>query len=318
MKFFRLIRRTACMTAALLLCVSVCLAENVFTAEDAGLDLTDAISIHYPALTGDADETLLKEIDAGARAKGGVFPQAKSEWFRAEQRKAGAEIWFGAFVGGIVVEDGRVKGVVVVMEDGTRGLVACRNAIDSTGNAELPAMAGEETEFITDDDLSVQGVGHARHPLGSDYANSDIGFVDDTDAADVFYFALRSRLSLPDDTWDQAQVIDSRERRRMIGAFYMSAADVACSRTYPDVITRTYSNFDSHGQTRDDLFFIQDPGHKPMYVNLPYRCFCRAVSTVCSSPVSASAHTATQCPSCACSPTSRTRATPQELQPQWP
>ena len=63
MKFFRLIRRMACMTAALLLCVSVCLAENVFTAEDAGLDLTEAISIHYPALTGDADETLLKEIN---------------------------------------------------------------------------------------------------------------------------------------------------------------------------------------------------------------------------------------------------------------
>jgi hypothetical protein len=165
-----------------------------------------------------------------------------------------------------------MTGVVVVMEDGTRGVVACRNAIDATGNAELPAMAGEETEFIGADDLSVQGVGHARRPLGADYANSDIGFVDDTDAADVFYFALRSRLSLPDGTWDQAQVIDSRERRRMIGAFYMSAADVACSRTYPDVITRTYSNFDSHGQTRDDLFFIQDPGHRPMYVNLPYRC----------------------------------------------
>ena len=212
------------------------------------------------------------EIDAGAREKGSVFPQAKSEWFRAEQRKAGAEVWFGVFVGGVVVEDGRLTGVVVVMEDGTRGLVVCKNAIDSTGNAELPAMAGEETEFLTDDDLSVQGVGLARHPLGSDYANSDIGFVDDTDAADVFYFALRSRLSLPDGTWDQAQVIDSRERRRMIGAFYMSAADVACSRTYPDIITRTYSNFDSHGQTRDDLFFIQDPGHKPMYVNLPYRC----------------------------------------------
>ncbi len=213
-----------------------------------------------------------QEIDEGTRATGSVFPQAKSEWYRAEQRKAGAEIWFGVFVNGVVVANGRVTGVVVVMADGTRGLVACRTAIDATGNAELPAMAGEETEFITDEDLSVQGVGLAQMTLGTGYANSDIGFVDDTDAADVFYFALRSRLSLPENTWDQAQVINSRERRRMIGAFYMSAADVVCGRTYPDIITRTYSNFDSHGQTRDDLFFIQDPGHKPMYVNLPYRC----------------------------------------------
>ncbi|MGN0846687.1 MAG: FAD-dependent oxidoreductase, partial [Kiritimatiellia bacterium] len=213
-----------------------------------------------------------KEIDEGTRALGSVFPQAKSEWYRAEQRKAGAEIWFGSFVNGVFVRDGRVAGVVVVMEDGTRGLVTCRNAIDATGNAELPAMAGEETEFITDEELSVQGVGQAQNTMGVAYANSDIGFVDDTDAADVFYFALRSRLSLPENTWDQAQVINSRERRRMIGAFYMHSRDVVNERTYPDIITRTYSNFDSHGQTRDDLFFIQDPGHKPMYVNLPYRC----------------------------------------------
>ncbi|MCQ2393864.1 MAG: FAD-dependent oxidoreductase [Kiritimatiellae bacterium] len=212
------------------------------------------------------------DIDKGVRATGSVFPQSKSEWYRSQQRKAGAEIWFGVFVNGVVISNGRVTGVVVVMADGTRGLVRCANAIDATGNAELPAMAGEETEFITDEDLSVQGVGLARNTMGTGYANSDIGFCDDTDAADVFYFALRSRLSLPEGTWDQAQVINSRERRRMIGAFYMSASDVVCGRTYPDIITRTFSNFDSHGQTRDDLFFIQDPGHKPMYVNLPYRC----------------------------------------------
>ncbi len=214
-----------------------------------------------------------KDVDAGVVATGRVFPQAKAEWYRREQRRAGAEIWFGAFVNGVLVKDGRVTGAVVVMDDGTRGVVACRTAIDATGNAELPAMAGEETEFITDDELSVQGAGLAPHYTpGMGYSNADIGFVDDTDAADVFYFALRSRLSLPGRAWDQGQVVNSRERRRMVGAFYMAATDVVNERTYPDVITRTYSNFDSHGQTRDDLFFIQDPGHKPMYVNLPYRC----------------------------------------------
>ncbi len=212
------------------------------------------------------------EIDDGTRAMGAVFPQAKGEWYRAEQRKAGAEIWFGAFANGVVVRDGHVVGAVVVLDDGTRGLVTCRNAIDATGNAELPAMAGEATEFITDDELSLQGVGQARMTLGADFTNSDIGFVDDTDAADIFYFALRSRFSLPENTWDQGQIVNSRERRRMIGAFYMSAQDVVLGRTYPDVITRTYSNFDTHGQTKDDQFFIHDPGHQPMYVNLPYRC----------------------------------------------
>ncbi len=213
------------------------------------------------------------EIDAGVRTTGRVFPQAKSEWFRREQRKAGAEVWFGASANGVVVRDGKLVGVVVVMADGTRGLVACRNAIDATGSAALAAMAGEETEFVTDDELSVQGAGQARRMPGAVYANSDVGFVDDADVADAFYFALRSRLSLPASTWDQAQVLGTRERRRLVGAFYMSVADVINGRTYPDVVVRTLSNFDTHGQTKDDAFFIEDPGHEPMFVNLPYRCF---------------------------------------------
>ena len=214
-----------------------------------------------------------REIDAGVQETGAVFPQAKSEWYRREQRRAGAEIWFGTMLQGVVVYGSRVIGVVVVMPDGTRGAVRCSNVVDATGNAEIPALVGTDTEFITDEDLSVQGATMARNTLGTGYANSDLGFVDDTDAADVFYFALRTRASMPDGTWDQAQVVNSRERRRMVGAFYMTPPDVMNGRTYPDTVVRTYSNFDSHGQTAHDAFFIEDPGHKPMYVNLPYRCF---------------------------------------------
>ena len=212
------------------------------------------------------------EIDEGVKEIGAVFPQAKSEWYRHEQRRAGAEIWFGTMLEGVIVDGTRVTGVVVVMPDGTRGAVRCANVIDATGNAEIPALAGTDTEYLTDTELSVQGAGIACKTLGTGYANSDLSFVDDTDAADLFYFALRSRASLPADTWDQAQIVNSRERRRMVGAFYMTPPDVMNGRTYPDTVVRTYSNFDTHGQTAHDAFFIEDPGHKPMYVNLPYRC----------------------------------------------
>ena len=63
MKFFRLIRRAACLAAALLLGASVCLAGETFTAEDTGLDLTAELSVHYPTLTGGADEALLKQVN---------------------------------------------------------------------------------------------------------------------------------------------------------------------------------------------------------------------------------------------------------------
>ena len=212
-----------------------------------------------------------KEIDAGRNATGKVPYTAKGEWFRKALREAGGDVWFGSFAAGVETQDGRVTAVVAVLPDGTCGRVVCKTAIDATGNADLAASAGCETEFITGDELSVQGVGLAPQSKTGGGRNSDIGFLDDTDAEDLWFFGLRSRLSLPDDTWDQAQIPGSRERRRLVGAFYVTPSDVMLERTYPDTICRTYSNFDTHGQTRSAQFFIEDPPHAPMYVNLPYR-----------------------------------------------
>ncbi len=212
------------------------------------------------------------EIDQGVAKTGAVFVQAKSEWYRSENRKAGAEVWYGTLVTGAVVEDNRITGVVVLTPEGDRGIIRCRVAIDATGNAVLPAMAGCETQFINQDEIALQGVGQTPKTLGASYTNTDIGFLDDTDAVDMFFFALRTRLNMKSSIWDQAQVINSRERRRLVGAFYMNPLDVANQRTYPDVVVQTKSNFDSHGYTVHEQFFIEDPGHHSMLVNLPLRC----------------------------------------------
>jgi hypothetical protein len=204
---------------------------------------------------------------------GSVLAQAKSEWYRRECRKAGVEIWYGTVVTGVVKTGDQLTGVIVVMPDGTRGVVTCKVAIDATGNADLAAMAGEETEFMRSDEIAVQGVGQTIRSLGMSYANNDVSFVDDTDASDLSFFSLRARMSITNDVWDQSQIVNSRERRRLIGVFYMSPMDVMNNRTYPDVVVQTKSNFDSHGHTVSEQFFIEDPGHNAMMVNLPYRCF---------------------------------------------
>lgn len=213
------------------------------------------------------------EVDQGVAKMGAVLAQAKSEWYRRECRKAGAEIWYGTVVSGVVKEGDKLTGVIVVMPDGTRGVVQCKVAIDATGNADLAALAGEETEFMRSDEIAVQGVGQTIRSLGMSYANNDVSFVDDTDASDLCFFSLRARMSMPPDSWDQSQIVNSRERRRLLGVFYMTPMDVMNNRTYPDVVVQTKSNFDSHGHTVCDQFFIDDPGHKAMMVNLPYRCF---------------------------------------------
>jgi len=211
------------------------------------------------------------EIDAHVRKTASVYGQAKSEWFRREARKAGAEIWYGSLVEGVVLDGKSLVGVVVVMSDGTRGVVRCRRAIDATGNADLAAVAGEETEFINGQELSLQGVGSSPKILGASYQNTDVAFVDDTDAADLVFFTLRARQSMGDYAWDQSQIVNSRERRRMRGVHFVTSQDVMAGRTYPDTVALTFSTFDTHGQTVDDEFLVENT-HRLFYSSfLPYR-----------------------------------------------
>ena len=216
------------------------------------------------------------EVDSHVKKVASVYGQAKSEWFRREARKAGAEIWYGTLVCGVVKKGDALTGVVVVMPDGTRGVVRCKVAIDATGNADLAAIAGEKTEFINADELSLQGAGSSPKILGASYQNTDSGFVDDTDAADLVFFTLRARLSMGDYAWDQSKIVTSRERRRMHGAHYVTSQDVMAGRTYPDTIAITYSSFDTHGQTVDDQFLVEDTHHRFFSSYLPYRAILPA------------------------------------------
>ena len=209
----------------------------------------------------------VKEMNATVRGVG------KAEWFRRAAREAGAEVWFGAMVVALEKKGDRVASAMVAFADGSVRRVEAKCTIDATGNADLAAMAGEETEFIDGTELSLQGAGSTAKVLGRTYMNTDCGFVDDTDAEDLMNFTLRARQSMGAYAWDQSQVVNSRERRRMHGVAYVTPQDVIMNRTYPDIIARTYSNFDTHGQTIGAQFFIEAPhAAKPITVNLPYGC----------------------------------------------
>ena len=63
MKLFRRIRKVCCLAAALMTAAGCCLAETDLRVEDRGLDLSDEISIHYPAITGTEDAALEEQIN---------------------------------------------------------------------------------------------------------------------------------------------------------------------------------------------------------------------------------------------------------------
>ncbi len=220
---------------------------------------------------GNACGFTVSDVDPGWKATGSSLYTAKAEWYRQACRAAGARVLYGTLANGAVVDGNAVKGVVVVLPDGLRGVIRAQTVIDSTGNADVAAAAGAQTEFVTGREPAVQGAGWGRHVLGNSYVNSDVGFVGDADVTDVFFFARRARKSMPASTWDAGQNPATRERRRLVGAVTVTPIDILNNRTWPDTIVRPISNFDSHGFTVHDLFFIADPGTVDLTANLPFR-----------------------------------------------
>lgn len=220
---------------------------------------------------GNACGFTVNDVDPGWKATGAVLATAKAEWYRQACRAAGARVLFGTMAAGAVTEGDALKGVVVVLPDGQRGVIRARTVVDATGNADLAAAAGEETAFISAEEPAVQGTGLARHIMGASYNNSDVAFVDTTDAGDPFFLARRAYASMPDNTWDAGQNPASRERRRLTGVVTVTPMDILNGRTWPDTIVRPSSDFDSHGFTVHDLFFVYDIGKTAFTANLPYR-----------------------------------------------
>ena len=201
-----------------------------------------------------------------------VHVVGKSEWWRRENRKAGTEIWFGAMGCGTLVENGRVTGVVVATPEG-RGVVLAKSVVDATGNAEVAASAGAACVFQGAEEIALQGVGLSPRKLGASYINSDFGYVNDCDAADLWLFGVRGRAGAVK-VWDVSQIVESRERQRIVGDCWVTPLDIVNERTFPDTVVQARSNFDSHGYSIADICYVSEPtGKKVCWANVPYRAF---------------------------------------------
>ncbi|MFH1719156.1 MAG: FAD-dependent oxidoreductase [Planctomycetota bacterium] len=219
-----------------------------------------------------------KEIDDGVAAlgpasrprRGGWNVESKKQWYRSQLRKAGSDIWFGVLGCGAFVEGNRVKGVVVATPEG-RGVILAKVVIDSTGNADIAAAAGAACVYTDGTSVAVQGAGLPPREIGAGYTNTDWTFIDDGDVIDIWrsFVVAKSKFRR---AYDLGQLLDTRERRRIVGEFMMSPMDISLGRTYPDTIVIARSNFDSHGYTIHEVFMLKPPDREEMLVNVPFRC----------------------------------------------
>ena len=233
-----------------------------FLHELGGVGTAGAISKYYWG----------NRIGFSATVEGGAswVPQQKMEWWRRQLLDAGADIWFGTVGSGAVVDGKNVEGVVVASTWG-RGVVLADVVIDTTGNSDIAAAAGAEINYTDHRELAMQGTGLPGTRLGGTYNNTDFTITDETDMVDVWHMFVYSKDKYPD-AFDHGKLIDTRERRRIVGEFNMTILDQFNLRTYPDTIQVARSNFDTHGYTVDPYLELNHPEKVGVYVNVPFRC----------------------------------------------
>lgn len=228
-----------------------------------GVGTTGAISSYY---WGNR-VGFTKEVAGGATAW--VIEQ-KCQWYLDELSKAKGEVWFGGIGCGALVDGSHVTGAVVATPQG-RGVVLAKAVIDATGNADVAAAAGAPCVYTDQSEFAMQGTGLPPRQLGASYTNTDFTIVDETDMVDLWHIFVRAKDKYPN-AFDQGQLVDTRERRRIVGDFTLSLLDEINGRTFPDSIVRAYSNFDTHGYTVDPCLLLEHPLTKGFYVYVPYRC----------------------------------------------
>lgn len=247
-------------------------------------------------------EGFTNEVDLGVKAIGGTNPRQKkrldewvfdwkTEWFRNEIRKAGGKIWFGVIGCGAYIENGRVKGVVVATPYG-KGVVLAHTIIDSTGSADIAIAAGAAYAYTDAETLAVQGTGLPFKNPNDFYNNTDWTFTNDSDMLDVWRTFIVGKEKFKDQ-YDIGKMVQTRERRRMVGDFTISVMDVYNGRTYPDTISIHRSSFDTHGFTVDPYFALKPPAHSGVDVTayVPLRALLpKGLDGIIVTGLGASAH----------------------------
>ncbi len=230
-----------------------------------------------------------EETEAGIKNIGSPsYVIGKKQWWRSEVRKAGGDIWFGTLGCGALVEDGKVKGVVVVTPQG-RGVVLCHTVVDGTGHADVAAAAGADCMYTDSKHIALQGAGLPQSEPGATYINTDWTYIDESDMIDVWSSYVVAKEKYPG-AYDLGQLIDTRERRRIVGDYILTPLDIVNKRTFPDTVgISNGGKLDKHGYTIHPFYMINNWRGGMTYT--PYRCLLpKGMDGILVTGVGVSAH----------------------------
>jgi hypothetical protein len=222
--------------------------------------------------TRELDDAVMR-LDEESRAKKGVSwsPELKSGVYHRLLREAGGTAWLGSYAFGVRKDGDRVTGVLVSTPYGA-GVLETNSVIDATGNADIAAAAGAPCRVIGADHVAVQGTGLSpRAWPGIRGQNSDHTFVDETDPEGITHAFVNARAKFPND-FDTSPLVNTRERRQIVGDLVVSPLDILAHRTFPDTVVTAISNFDTHGYIIHPVFMVAVPDHGALQAHVPFRC----------------------------------------------
>ncbi|KPK84238.1 MAG: hypothetical protein AMJ81_06155 [Phycisphaerae bacterium SM23_33] len=175
---------------------------------------------------------------------------------------------------GAVVDGPTISGAVVVTPRGL-GIIRAKRVIDATGDGDIAARAGAETEYGTRRDAMTLWYSFAQYSGTNPEAARHFAYVvDPRDPTDMTRAIIagrrykRRKVSFP-------QVyLTPRESRHIRGAYRVTVADLLAERRFEDLLLICRANFDIKGMGDSDLTFsgyVEWSRLKEYSVQIPYR-----------------------------------------------
>ena len=221
--------------------------------------------------------------------KGHSPMERKGAWLTRELFRSGSEVRFNTLCVGAAVQGRKVCGAILAGPWGVT-LAAAKAAVDASGNADLVAAAGGPTRPLVEAEPAVQGAGLPPYELDKPCFNTDYLFSCDSDTVDATASFTMAHDKFANH-FDVAQILDTRERRRIVGELELQPQDFFAHRRYGDTVVIARSNFDTHGFVLHPMFLLKPAEHQPYYANVPFRALLpKAWEGVLATGLGVSAH----------------------------
>lgn len=196
----------------------------------------------------------------GLESKAGVWSEfedfhagIKAQVYLKKCLDAGVDIVFGQIAFGVVMDDGKLKGVAATGEEGNVAYMG-KIVLDATGDGDIAVAAGADYETGNERDCVTLWASLAQYSSAETYKNNFSCMVMSADPADYTNFILDGR-KLGGETFDHGIYVSMRESRHIQGKCRLTLKDLLTFRKYPDGLYTCFSNYDPKGKSTSDLIY---------------------------------------------------------------